>query len=199
MAQELAASCAGEALSVESARRHDPRGYQTAGSLSACRPPETGDRRLGSSPGARYEKALVAINNATRLAYVEVLSDKKQATTVGFLLRAVAWFNGQGITCRRALSDNGSAYRSKTWQAAWATIGLTPKRTRMYTPSTNDKAERIIKTLLAEWAYAMAFQNSEDRNRWLSRYLEICSGRRWHMALAGRIPNHQLNLLRATE
>jgi transposase InsO family protein len=118
----------------------------------------TGDRRLGSSRGAGYEKAHVAIDDATRLAYVEVLPDEKQATTVGFLLRAVAWFDAQGITCRRFLSDNSSAYRSKPWREACSALGLTPKRTRPYTPRTNGKAERFIKTLLTEWAYSMAFQ-----------------------------------------
>ena len=159
----------------------------------------TGDRRLGSSRGAGYEKAHVAIGDATRLAYVEVLPDEKQATTVGFLLRAVAWFDSQGISCKRVLSDNDSAYRSRPWREACAALGLTPKRTKPYTPRTNGKAERFIKTLLAEWAYSMAFQTSTERNYWLSRYLAIYNGRRCHMALAGRTPIRQLGLLRATE
>ena len=159
----------------------------------------TGDRRLGRSPGAGYEKAHVAIDDATRLAYVEVLPDEKQDTTVGFLLRAVAWFNSRGITCRRVLSDNGSAYRSKPWRQACEALGLTPKRTRPYTPRTNGKAERFIKTLLAEWAYALAFNTSAERNRWLPRYLAIYNGRRRHMALAARTPFQQLALLAATE
>lgn len=128
-----------------------------------------------------------------------VLADEKQATTVGFLLRAVAWFNSQGISCTRVLSDNGSAYRSKPWREACSALGLTPKRTRPYTPRTNGKAERLIKTLLAEWAYAMAFQSSAERNRWLPRYLAFYNGRRCHMALCGRTPFQQLGLLRATE
>jgi len=76
----------------------------------------TGSREIGAwgrSSGAGYEKAHVAIDDATRLAYAEVLPDEKQATTVGFLIRAVAWFGSQGITCRKVLSDNDSAYRSK--------------------------------------------------------------------------------------
>ena len=159
----------------------------------------TGDRRLGCSRGAGYEKAHVAIDDATLLAYVEVLPDEKQATTVGFLLRAVAWFDSQGFSCKRVLSDNGSAYRSRPWREACSALGLIPKRTRPYTPRTNGKAERFIKTLLAEWAYSMAFQTSAERNCWLSRYLAIYNGRRCHMALAGRTPFQQLGLLRATE
>ena len=133
----------------------------------------TGDRRQGSSRGAGYEKAHVAIDDATRLAYVEVLPGENQAATVGFLLRAVAWFDGQGIRGRRVLSDNGSAYRSKPWREACSALGLISKRTRPYSPQTNGKAERFIKTLLAEWAYSMAFQTSTERNRRLSRYLAI--------------------------
>ena len=118
---------------------------------------------------------------------------------MGFLLRAVAWFDGLGISCRRVLSDNGSAYRSRPWREACATLGLTPKRTRPYTPRTNGKAGRFIKTLLAEWAHSMAFQTSTERNHWLPLYLAIYNGRRFHMALAGRTPFQQLGLLRATE
>jgi transposase InsO family protein len=100
-------------------------------------------------------------------------------------MRAVAWFNSQGISCRRVLSDNGSAYRSKPWRQACEAIGLTPKRTRPYKPRINGKAERFIKTLLAEWAYGMSFQSSDERNRLLGRYLGIYNRRRCHMALAG--------------
>ena len=141
----------------------------------------------------------MAIDGATRLAYVEVLPDVKQATTVGFLLRVVAWFDGQGISCRRVLSYNGSAYRSRPWREAYAALGLTPKGTKPYTPRTNGKAERFIKTLLAEWTYFMAFQTSAERNHWLPRYLPIYNGRRRHMALGGRTPIQQLGPLRATE
>ena len=159
----------------------------------------TGDRRLGSSRGAGYEKAHVAIDDATRLTYVEVLPDEKHATSVGVLLRAVAWFDTQGITCVRVVSDNGSAYRSKPWREACIAMSLPPKRTRPCTPRTNGKAERFIKTLLAEWAYSMPFQTSGERNRCLPRYLAICSCRRCDMALAGSTPIQQLGWLRATE
>ncbi len=125
----------------------------------------TGDRRLGCSPGAGYEKAHVAVDDATRLAYVEVLPDEKKATTVGFLARAVGWFSEQGITCQRILSDNGSAYRSGEWRKACKALDLKPIRTRPYTPRTNGKAERFIRTLLEEWAYGMAFQTGDCQER----------------------------------
>jgi transposase InsO family protein len=75
------------------------------------------------------------------------------------------------MTCRRILSDNGSAYRSGAWRKACRTMAIKPIRTKPYTPQTNGKAERFIKTLLNEWAYAMPFQTSEERNSWLPRYL----------------------------
>ena len=80
----------------------------------------TGDRRVDSSLGASYEKAHVAVDDATQLADVEVPPDEQQAAAVGFLVRAVSLFNSQGISCCRVLSDNGSAYRSKQWRKAWS-------------------------------------------------------------------------------
>ena len=111
----------------------------------------------------------------------------------------MAWFGSQGITCRRVLSDNGTAYRSKPWRLTCESLGLTPKRTRPCTPRTNGKAGRFIKTLQSEWAYGVSFQSPAERNRWLERYLAIYNHRRCHMALAGRTPYQQLALLRATE
>jgi len=159
----------------------------------------TGNRRLGSSPGAGYEKAHLAVDEATRLAYVEVLPDEQKATTVGFLVRAVSWFNSQGISCRRVLSDNGSAYRSKQWRKACGAMGLKAKRTRAFRPQTNGKANRFIKTVQNEWAYGKPFASSDERRHWLPRYLSINNGRRCHMALAGRTPFQQLQRLRVTE
>jgi transposase InsO family protein len=77
----------------------------------------------------------------------------------------VGWFDSQGISCSRVLSDNGSGYRSRPWREACSALGLMAKRTRPYTPRTNGKAESFLKTLLAEWAYAMTFKTSEERNR----------------------------------
>ena len=74
---------------------------------------------------------------------VEVLLDEQKSTTVGFLVRAVSWFNSQGITCRRVLSDNGSAYRSRQWRQACTVLGLKAKRTRGYRPQTNGKGRAL--------------------------------------------------------
>jgi transposase InsO family protein len=137
----------------------------------------------------------VAIDDATRLAYVEVLADEQQATAIGFMSRAVAWFNSQGVECRQVMSDNGPAYLSRSFAKACKALGLKHIRTRPYTPRTNGKAERFIQTLCREWAYGMPFQNSEDRNQWLPRYLSIYNRLRKHTALGGRAPQQRLNEL----
>ena len=133
----------------------------------------TGNRQQGRSTGDGYDRAHVAIDDARRLADAEVLADEQQTTPIGFVSRVVAWFNGQGVECRQVMSDNGSAYISKAFAKACSALGLKHIRTRPYTPRTNDKAERFIQTLCQEWAYSMPFQNSEERNRWLPRYLSI--------------------------
>jgi transposase InsO family protein len=84
----------------------------------------------------------VAIDDATRLAYLEVLADEQQATAIGFLPRAVAWFNGHGVECRQVMSDNGPAYLSRSFAKACKALGLKHIRTRPYTPRTSGKAER---------------------------------------------------------
>ena len=157
----------------------------------------TGNRQQGRSTGVGYDRVHVAIDDATRLAYVEVLADEQQGTAIGFLSRAVAWFNGQGVECRQVMSDNGSAYISKAFAKACSALGLKHIRTRPYTPRTNGKAERFIQTLCREWAYSMPFQNSEERNRWLPRYLSIYNRLRKHSALGYRSPQQRLNELLA--
>ena len=129
-------------------------------------------RRFADAPWIPYLRRGInhhrlAIDDATRIAYVEVLADEQQATAIGFMSRAVAWFNGQGVECRQVMSDNGPAYVSRRFAKACKPLGLKHIRTRLYTPRTNGKAERFTQTLCREWAYGMPFQNSEERNQWL--------------------------------
>ena len=152
----------------------------------------TGNRRHGRSYGVGYDKVHIAVDDATRLAYVEVLKDEQKPTVIGFLIRAVGWYNRQGIECRRLMSDNGPAYVSKAFAKGCRTLALRHIRPRPYTPRTNGKAERFIQTLCREWAFAMAFQNSDERNLRLPRHLAIYCRLRKHSALGWRSPQKRL-------
>jgi transposase InsO family protein len=94
----------------------------------------------------------VCVDDATRLAYVEVLPDERATTTVEFFERALTWFATRGVTVRQVLSDNGSPYVSRPWATWCSTHHIEHLRTRPYRPRTNAKAERFIQTMLREWA-----------------------------------------------
>jgi transposase InsO family protein len=130
-----------------------------------------------------------------RLAYVEVLTDEQQTMAIGCLNRAVAWFNSQGVECRQVMSDNDPAYLSRSLAKACGALGLKHIRTRPYTPRTKGTAERFIQTFCKEWAYAMAFANSEKRNRWLPRHQSIYNRLRKDSALGWRSPQQRLSEL----
>ena len=153
----------------------------------------TGDRRRRVK-GAGWEYVHVAIDDASRLAYVEVLRDEHGTTTAGFLRRSFAWFARLGVKVERILTDNGSNYRSRRFAAACAALVVRHKRTRPYRPCTNGKAERFIQTLLREWAYAMPYRNSSLRIRALRPWLRYYNHERPHGALAARPPFSQLKV-----
>jgi transposase len=121
---------------------------------------KAGPRRLGATG---WEYVHVAVDDATRLAYVEVLQDERGVTAAGFIARASAWFAGLGITVERVLSDNGSCYRSKVHALALAQLGIRHLFTRPYRPRTNGKAERFIQTLAHRWAYGAIYGSSAER------------------------------------
>jgi transposase InsO family protein len=142
--------------------------------------------------GAGWEYVHVAIDDASRLAYVEVLRDETATTSVGFLRRAFAWFLRLGVRVERIMTDNGSAYVSRRFAAACAGMQLRHKRTRPYRPCTNGKAERFIQTLLREWAYAMPYRNSTLRTRALRHWLRYYNRERPHGSLGAQPPLSRL-------
>jgi transposase InsO family protein len=147
----------------------------------------TGDRRHRSR-GAGWEYAHVAIDDASRLAYVEVLANEQADTTAGFLRRALCFFKRYGIRVERVMTDNGSAYVSHLFAALCQSHGIRHLRTRPYTPRTNGKAERFIQTLLREWAYARPYATSRRRAAALPRWLNHYNHRRPHGSLDGKAP-----------
>ena len=137
----------------------------------------------------------VAIDDATRLAYVEVLPDEKAITAIGFLRRAVKHYASYGITTERLITDNGSAYRSTVHAIACRTLGIRHLRTRPYRPQTNGKAERFIRTMLGGWAYGAIYRDSHERNAALAGWLDFYNRRRPHGALSHKPPVARLNEL----
>ena len=147
----------------------------------------TGDR-TSRSRGIGWDFLHVCVDDASRLAYTEILPDERKESAVAFLTRALVWFATLGVTVERVMTDNGSAYRSHIFRQACADAALKHKRTRPYTPRTNGKAERFIQTSLREWAYRHAFQTSAERTEAMRPWLHSYNRHRPHSALGGKPP-----------
>ena len=154
-----------------------------------------GDRRTRCR-GIGWEYVHVAVDDATRLAYVEVLENEKAVTAVGFLRRAVAYFGDYGIRVERVMTDNGPCYRAIAHALACRALGLRHLRTRPYRPRTNGKAERFIRTMLGGWAYGAIYQTSAQRRRALAAWLNFYNQRRPHGSLSRQTPIERLHALR---
>jgi transposase InsO family protein len=148
-------------------------------------------RRRGAPKG--WEFVHVCVDDATRLAYVEVLGDEKATTAVGFLRRAVCFYAAHGVTAQAVMSDNGACYRSTIHAFACHALGIRHLRTRPYRPRTNGKAERFIRTLLAGWAYGAIYGTSRERTAALDGWLWTYNHRRPHGALSHKPPIARLN------
>lgn len=142
-----------------------------------------------------WESVHVCVDDATRLAYAEVLPDEKTKTVVGFLRRAVGFYRSHGILVERLMTDNGPAYRSAAHGLACRAMGIRHIRTQPYRPQTNGKAERFIRTMLREWAYAAVYGSSPERAAALSGWLGRYNYRRRHGALGHRPPIQRLREL----
>jgi len=138
--------------------------------------------------GVGYEYVHVAIDDATRLAYVEVRQSQRQQACAAFLRSALRWFRRRGVRVRRLLTDNGTGYRAQLFAGVCRTWHLRHRFTRPYTPRTNGKAERFIQTLLREWAYYRPFVSSARRTAALTPYLRFYNHRRPHASLGRRAP-----------
>jgi transposase InsO family protein len=148
------------------------------------------DRRL-----VGWEYVHVCVDDATRLAYVEVLDDERGPTAAGFLRRAVCFYAAHGISVKRVMSDNGACYRSTIHAVTCRALSLRHLRTRPYRPRTNGKAERFIRTLLGGWAYGAIYGSSHERTQALDGWLWTYNHRRPHGALSHKPPIARLNEL----
>lgn len=193
---------AGPPLSAEPARRADPHRRQEARpDRGGAGHRATGKRHYNPKRGLRghekrmvgWERVHVCVDDATRLAYVEVLPDEKAKTVVGFLRRAVGFYRSHEIAVEGLMTDNGPPYRSAVHALACRALGIKHIRTQPYRPQTNGKAERFIRTMLQEWAYAAVYGSSPERAAALSGWLERYNYRRRHGALGHRLRELQGN------
>jgi transposase InsO family protein len=136
------------------------------------------------------------MDDHSRVTYVEVVPDEKGDTTTGFLERALAWYAQQGVCVQRVMTDNGSAYRSRTFNRRLACGGVRHIDTRPYTPKTNGKAERFIQSLLREWSYAQPFPTSSARRDALPGWVARNNQVRPHGALSRQPPVTRLPTVR---
>jgi transposase InsO family protein len=142
-----------------------------------------------------WEFVHVCVDDATRLAYVEVLEDERTLSVLGFLRRAIAWFAARGVYVERVMTDNGSAYRSTLHALACRALGVRHLRTRPYRPRTNGKAERFIQTMLDGWAYGAIYGTSRERTGALAGWLDFYNHRRAHGSLKRQTPARRLAAL----
>jgi transposase InsO family protein len=145
--------------------------------------------------GAGWEFLHVCIDDATRVAYAEVLPDERKENCAGFLTRADAWFRARGVKMERIMTDNGSGYRSKLFHRVVAARGARQIFTRPYTPRTNGKAERFIQTCKRDWAYARPYRRSQARTAALATFLHFYNCHRPHWGIGRKAPQLRLREL----
>ena len=158
-----------------------------------------GHKALGRTQGrknrtnAGYAFLHNAVDDHSRLAYTEILTDEKKESALAFWERAHAYFASAGITVERVLTDNGSCYKSHLWREALAKAGIKHKRTRPYRPQTNGKVERFNRTLVDEWAYARPYRSESEKREAFGEWLHEYNHHRFHTAVGGppasRVPN----------
>jgi transposase InsO family protein len=163
----------------------------------------TGDRtrqssrrgtRQGKGWGAGWEFVHVCIDDASRIAFSQILANEKKKSAVAFLRAALAYYKGLGIKVERVMTDNGPCYKSFAFRNACKKLGLKHIRTKPYTPKTNGKAERFIQTALREWAYAQAYPTSDHRGAELPIWLHRYNWHRPHASLKAKTPISRLGL-----
>jgi transposase InsO family protein len=160
----------------------------------------TGDRtgqstdRTSRKGGAGWEYVHVCIDDASRIAFSQVLPDEKQESAIAFLNAAIAYYASLGITVSRVMTDNGGCYKSRAFRNSCKALDLKHIRTKPYTPKTNGKAERFIQTSLREWAYAKPYPTSDQRAAELPHWLHKYNWHRPHGGIQYQTPISRLGL-----
>jgi transposase InsO family protein len=155
----------------------------------------TGQRRGDHDPIIGTAYVHTVIDDHSRVAYAEIHDDETATTATGVLRRAVTWFGERGVTVRRVLSDNGSAYKSHLWRDTCTELDITVKKTRPYRPQTNGKIERFHRTLADGWAFAKFYNTEKARRKALPAFLHDYNHHRPHTAIGKLPPITRLNNL----
>lgn len=155
----------------------------------------TGDRRgQSNSRGVGWEYLHLAIDDHSRLAYSEILPNEKRSSCLRFLFNALRFFRAYGVKVLRVMTDNGVSFRSHRYAKALRMLKIKHLRTKPYTPKTNGKAERFVQTSLREWAYARAYQHSDERASQLTHWLHAYNWHRPHGGIGYKSPVSRLGL-----
>ena len=155
----------------------------------------TGDRTGQSNGrGVGWEYVHVCIDDASRVAVTGIYPDEKAVSSIAALRSAVAYYQSLGIVVTRVMTDNGSCYKARAFAAACKDLNLKHIRTKPYTPKTNGKAERFIQTALREWAYARAYQTSDQRKTLLPEWTHMYNWHRPHGSLNSKPPISRIGL-----
>lgn len=181
-------------LDIKKLGRFQQVGHRITGDRT--RQSSTRGRRGGKSWGAGWEYVHVCVDDASRIAFSQVMPDEKKQSAIAFLNAALDYYASLGVSVSRVMTDNGGCYKSHAFRDLCRNRGITHIRTRPYTPKTNGKAERFIQTALREWAYAKAYPTSDQRTAklpaWLHRY-------NWHRPHGGIKSHTPISRLRLTE
>lgn len=155
----------------------------------------TGDRR-DRSRGAGWEVLFVAVDDHARIAYTELHPDESQESACRFLANAHAYYCSLGAIPKALLTDNGSAFRSRSFSRVCMELQLKHRYTRPYRPQTNGKAERFIQSALREWAYGFVYKNSDERADMLHQWNHHYNWHRPHQGIGGKAPMSRLSASR---
>ncbi|MDK4730957.1 IS481 family transposase, partial [Rhizobium phaseoli] len=157
----------------------------------------TGDRTgQSNSRGIGWEYVHLAIDDHSRLAYLEILPDETRRSCLRFLFNALRFFKAHGVKVQRVMTDNGTSFRSHRYAKALRRLSIKHIRTKPYTPKTNGKAERLVQTALREWAYAKAYETSQQRAADLPLWLHRYNWHRPHGSLQSKPPVSRLGLIK---
>jgi transposase InsO family protein len=179
-------------IDIKKLGRFERVGHRITGDRT--RQSSTRGKRGGKSWGMGWEYVHIAIDDASRVAFAQVMPDEKKESATAFLKAALAYYQSLGVTVARVMTDNGGCYKAFDFRDACRDLGLKHIRTRPYTPKTNGKAERFIQSALREWAYAQPYTHSDRRTAELPRWLHRYNWHRPHGSLDAKPPISRLGL-----